>query len=206
MSKPHLLYIAFAFPPSTASSVYRCTAVANAFAEDGWDVTVLTLDSNIWSEISGVDQKLADSVDPRIRIVQVDDGGSEEPARGDLRRFSRLRIEAPYVWKEVMRRRGGGTSRKIPWRVVGPRQQSRAGSPRRQTGRSRDGVGEPLRGVRGRALPGGGPLHHGLPRCLGLQHHHGRGRLRHGERARKTGSAVPGRGRRFMVRQRPDQG
>ena len=53
MSKPHLLYIAFAFPPSTASSVYRCTAVANAFAEDGWDVTVLTLDSNIWSEISG---------------------------------------------------------------------------------------------------------------------------------------------------------
>ncbi|KQN95232.1 glycosyltransferase [Arthrobacter sp. Leaf69] len=106
MSKPHLLYIAFAFPPSTASSVYRCTAVANAFAEDGWDVTVLTLDSNIWSEISGVDQKLADSVDPRIRIVQVDDGGSEEPARGDLRRFSRLRIEAPYVWKEVMRRRG----------------------------------------------------------------------------------------------------
>ncbi|WP_346959683.1 glycosyltransferase [uncultured Arthrobacter sp.] len=106
MSKPHLLYIAFAFPPSTASSVYRCTAVANAFAEDGWDVTVLTLDRNIWSEISGVDQKLADSVDPRIRVVQVDDGGSEEPARGDLRRFSRLRIEAPYLWKEVARRRG----------------------------------------------------------------------------------------------------
>jgi glycosyltransferase involved in cell wall biosynthesis len=106
MSKPHLLYVAFAFPPSTASSVYRCTAVANAFAEDGWDVTVLTLDRNIWSEISGVDQKLADSVDPRIRVVQVDDGGSEELARGDLRRFSRLRIEAPYLWKEVARRRG----------------------------------------------------------------------------------------------------
>ncbi|NUU31088.1 glycosyltransferase [Arthrobacter sp. C9C5] len=106
MSKPHLLYIAFAFPPSTASSVYRCTAVANALAEDGWDVTVLTLDRDIWSEISGVDQKLAESVDPRIRIVQVDDGGSEELARGDLRRYSRLRIEAPYVWKEVVRRRG----------------------------------------------------------------------------------------------------
>lgn len=106
MSKPHLLYIAFAFPPSTASSVYRCTAVANAFAEDGWDVTVLTLDRNIWSEISGIDQKLAESVDPRIRIVQVDDGGAEEPARGDLRRFSRLRIEAPYLWKELARRRG----------------------------------------------------------------------------------------------------
>ena len=106
MSKPHLLYVAFAFPPSTASSVYRCTAVANAFAEDGWDVTVLTLDRNIWSEISGIDQKLADSVDPRIRIVQVDDGGSEALARGDLRRFSRLRIEAPYVWTELTRRRG----------------------------------------------------------------------------------------------------
>ena len=174
MSKPHLLYIAFAFPPSTASSVYRCTAVANAFAEDGWDVTVLTLDSNIWSEISGVDQKLADSVDPRIRIVQVDDGGSEEPARGDLRRFSRLRIEAPYVWKEVMRRRG---RKDFPedfhgaW--SGPRQQSGAGSPRRQAGRSGHGVREPLCRVRGRPLPGGGALRHGLPRCLGLQHHHG---------------------------------
>lgn len=105
MTKPHLLYIAFAFPPSTASSVYRCTAVANAFAEDGWDVTVITVDPEVWSQISGVDEKLADSVDPRIRIVAVDDGGAEKPAKGDLRQYSRFRIEAPYLWREVLRRR-----------------------------------------------------------------------------------------------------
>jgi hypothetical protein len=105
MTKPHLLYIAYAFPPSTASSVYRCTAVANAFAQDGWDVTVLTVDPEVWSEISGVDEKLAESVNPGIRVVAVDDGGAEEAARGDLRRYPRFRIEAPYLWKEVLRRR-----------------------------------------------------------------------------------------------------
>jgi glycosyltransferase involved in cell wall biosynthesis len=104
MTKPHLLYIAYAFPPSTASSVYRCTAVANAFALDGWDVTVLTVDSKVWSQISGVDVKLAETVHPSITVVPVDDGGAEEPARGDLRQYSRFRIEAPYVWKEVKRR------------------------------------------------------------------------------------------------------
>lgn len=104
MTKPHLLYIAFAFPPSTASSVYRCTSVANAFSSEGWDVTVLTVDPEVWSQISGVDQKLAETVDPGITVVPVDDGGSEEPARGDLRRYSRFRIEAPYVWKEFRRR------------------------------------------------------------------------------------------------------
>lgn len=105
MTKPHLLYIAFAFPPSTASSVYRCTAVANAFANDGWDVTVITVDPQVWSQISGVDEKLAESVDPRIQVVAVDEGGAEQPAMGDLRMFSRFRIEAPYLWKEALRRR-----------------------------------------------------------------------------------------------------
>lgn len=105
MTKPHLLYIAFAFPPSTASSVYRCTAVANAFANDGWDVTIITVDPEVWSQISGVDEKLAESIDPRIQVIAVDDGGAEQPAKGDLRRFSRFRIEAPYLWKEALRRR-----------------------------------------------------------------------------------------------------
>jgi glycosyltransferase involved in cell wall biosynthesis len=105
MSRPHLLYIAFAFPPSTASSVYRCMAVANNFVESGWDVTVITLDADIWSMISGVDEGLAQSVDPRVKVVHVGDHGAEEPAKRDLRRYSRLRIEAPYIWRELHRRR-----------------------------------------------------------------------------------------------------
>ncbi|MDJ0312979.1 glycosyltransferase [Arthrobacter sp. H35-D1] len=105
MTRPHLLYIAFAFPPSSASSVYRCTAVANGFVEAGWDVTVLTVDEHIWAEVTGADNRLLDAVDPRIKVVHVSDGGSEEPNRRDLRRYSRLRIEAPYLWKELFRRR-----------------------------------------------------------------------------------------------------
>jgi glycosyltransferase involved in cell wall biosynthesis len=95
--KPHLLYIAFAYPPSTASSVYRSLAVPNAFIAAGWDVTVLTIDSGTWSEISGADTELLDSVDPAIRVVRVSDGGAEDRAKGNLRVFSRLRVEAPYV-------------------------------------------------------------------------------------------------------------
>lgn len=105
MNRPHLLYISFAFPPSSASSVYRCTAVANGFAEAGWDVTVLTVDAGIWAEVTGTDNRLLESVDPRIKVVHASDGGSEEPNRRDLRRYSRLRIEAPYIWKELFRRR-----------------------------------------------------------------------------------------------------
>lgn len=105
MNRPHLLYIAFAFPPSSASSVYRCTAVANGFVDAGWDVTVLTVEAEIWAELTGMDNQLLEAVDPRINVVHVSDGGSEEPGRRDIRRYSRFRIEAPYIWKEVFRRR-----------------------------------------------------------------------------------------------------
>ncbi|MDF9277374.1 glycosyltransferase [Arthrobacter sp. EH-1B-1] len=100
--RPHLLYIAFAFPPSTASSVYRCVAVPNQFAAAGWDVTVLTIHGDIWSEVSGRDDELLRSVHERIRIVRISDGGSEEPGRGNLRRFSRLRVDAPFVWSRLL--------------------------------------------------------------------------------------------------------
>ncbi|MGN5731814.1 MULTISPECIES: glycosyltransferase [Arthrobacter] len=82
--------------------------MANRFVEKGWDVTVLTLSEEIWSEISGTDQGLVGAIDPRVQVVRVGDGGSEEPNRRDLRRFSRFRIEAPYLWKELFRRRHRG--------------------------------------------------------------------------------------------------
>lgn len=100
--RPHLLYVAFAYPPSTASSVYRCLAVPNAFASAGWDVTVLTIDGETWSEVSGLDTELLNSINPAVRIVRISDGGSEEPAKGNLRAFPRLRVEAPYVWERLL--------------------------------------------------------------------------------------------------------
>ncbi|WP_303386875.1 hypothetical protein, partial [Arthrobacter sp.] len=79
--------------------------MANGFVEAGWDVTVLTVEAGIWAELTGTDEGLLHAVDPRIKVVHVSDGGSEEPGRKDIRRYSRLRIEAPYVWKELFRRR-----------------------------------------------------------------------------------------------------
>ncbi len=105
--KPHLLYVAFAYPPSTASSVYRSLAVPNLFAAAGWDVTVLTIDGDTWSEISGVDIGLLESIDPSVQVIRVSDGGSEDRARGDVRAYSRLRIEAPYVWERLVSSRSG---------------------------------------------------------------------------------------------------
>ncbi len=42
MSQPHVLYVAWGFPPSRGGGVYRALATANGFARAGFRVTVLT--------------------------------------------------------------------------------------------------------------------------------------------------------------------
>jgi glycosyltransferase involved in cell wall biosynthesis len=67
--RPRLLYLAFYFPPSRASGVYRARATANHFAAAGWDVTVLAAPLRFLHEVVGsTDEKLQDTVDPRIRV------------------------------------------------------------------------------------------------------------------------------------------
>jgi glycosyltransferase involved in cell wall biosynthesis len=69
MTRPRLLYLAFYFPPSRASGVYRARATANHFAEAGWDVTVLAAPLRFLHDVVGsTDEKLLDTVDPRIRV------------------------------------------------------------------------------------------------------------------------------------------
>ncbi len=41
---PHLLYVAWGYPPARTGGVHRAVATANRFAELGWRVTVLTAD------------------------------------------------------------------------------------------------------------------------------------------------------------------
>ncbi|WP_436526309.1 glycosyltransferase [Actinoplanes sp. HUAS TT8] len=66
---PRLLYIAFYFPPSRASGVYRARATANHFAAAGWDVTVLAAPLRFLYDVVGsVDEKLSETVDPRIHV------------------------------------------------------------------------------------------------------------------------------------------
>jgi glycosyltransferase involved in cell wall biosynthesis len=68
---PRLLYLAFFFPPSRASGVYRSRAVAAGFARAGWDVTVLSGPVDHFATASGgLDEALAATVDPAVRIVR----------------------------------------------------------------------------------------------------------------------------------------
>ena len=40
--RPRVVYVAFYFPPTRASGVFRSRATANHLAAAGWDVTVIT--------------------------------------------------------------------------------------------------------------------------------------------------------------------
>lgn len=72
MAKPHLLYVAFFFPPSRSSGVYRALATVQAFVAGGWDVTVLTADERFFEfEIGSVDRSLLRSIPDGVEIVRV---------------------------------------------------------------------------------------------------------------------------------------
>jgi glycosyltransferase involved in cell wall biosynthesis len=69
MRRRRLLYLAFYFPPSRASGVYRARATANHFAAQGWDVTVFAAPLRFLYDVVGsVDEKLLETVDPRVTV------------------------------------------------------------------------------------------------------------------------------------------
>jgi glycosyltransferase involved in cell wall biosynthesis len=69
MRRPRLLYLAFYFPPSRASGVYRARATANHFAAAGWDVTVFAAPLPfLYNVVGSVDEKLLETVDPRVTV------------------------------------------------------------------------------------------------------------------------------------------
>jgi glycosyltransferase involved in cell wall biosynthesis len=69
--KPRVLYIGFYFPPSRASGVYRARATANFLATQDWDVTVFAAPmSFLTGKIGSLDERLLDTVDPRIDLVR----------------------------------------------------------------------------------------------------------------------------------------
>jgi len=62
---PHLLLISFHFPPILASSgVHRIVSFANAFAERGWRVTVLTVSERVYDKVQDYSGLLGE----RIRV------------------------------------------------------------------------------------------------------------------------------------------
>ncbi|MDR1119137.1 MAG: glycosyltransferase, partial [Bifidobacteriaceae bacterium] len=67
---PHVVYIAWGFPPSRSGGAYRQLATANALAAAGWDVTVLTVDRTVFTQITGADLSLEERIDPRVEVVR----------------------------------------------------------------------------------------------------------------------------------------
>lgn len=112
--RPRLLYLAFYFPPSRASGVYRARATANHFAAAGWDVTVYAAPLPfLYNVVGSVDDKLLETVDPRITVVRPDlDLFRWEH---ELREMSWLRGTMPTIARDLYNWR---ENRKFPEQYV----------------------------------------------------------------------------------------
>ncbi|MGO1770206.1 MAG: glycosyltransferase [Microbacterium sp.] len=112
--RPHLLYVAWGFPPCRGSGVYRALATANAFADAGWDVTVLTAPRELFTELFGADLSLEARVHPAIRVLRV----KQELAhiQTDLAGYSRARVASEPAWFSAFVR---SSEARFPERVYG---------------------------------------------------------------------------------------
>lgn len=99
MTRPHLLYTAWSFPPSRAGGVYRALATVNAFAAAGWDVTVLTVPETVFSGSTGTDGALLREVDDRVRIVR--DEPNVPAFQNEVGQWPWLRARHPELFKLV---------------------------------------------------------------------------------------------------------
>ena len=100
--QPHVLYVAWGFPPCRGGGVYRALATANALAEAGMSVTVLTADRDTFVRFTGTDESLEARIDPSITVHRV---AFDWPAlEWDLRKWPKSRIMAPKWW-EARRRK-----------------------------------------------------------------------------------------------------
>jgi glycosyltransferase involved in cell wall biosynthesis len=95
-SAPHLLYVAWGYPPCRGSGVYRAWATANAFVRSGWRVTVLTAPRETFTMSTGIDSSLEATIDPRIDVVRVP---FDDPKfANDIRAWSGFRARTPELW------------------------------------------------------------------------------------------------------------
>jgi glycosyltransferase involved in cell wall biosynthesis len=95
-NSPHLLYVAWGYPPCRGGGVYRALATANAFAENGWRVTVLTANRETFTMGTGIDSTLEAQIHPSIAVVRVP--FTSGAYQTDIREWSPLRAYAPELW------------------------------------------------------------------------------------------------------------
>lgn len=93
---PHLLLVAFYFPPARASGVFRARAIANHLVRRGWYVTVLTADAWFFEDVlRQADPGLLSTIDERVVIERVTFEGRRLDR--DLRRHGWFRGNFPKV-------------------------------------------------------------------------------------------------------------
>ena len=117
--RPHLLYVAWGFPPSRTGGVHRALATVNAFAADGWDVTVLTAPREVFRDVTGADPRLETLVDPRVDVRRLP--FSWPAQQTDLRRWPAWRVLFPRLWATVRKRRDLRAFPEVgygPWRTA----------------------------------------------------------------------------------------
>lgn len=68
---PHILYVCWGFPPCRGSGVFRGLATANALADEGFAVTVITADRETFLRNTGADTSLETRVRDDITVVRV---------------------------------------------------------------------------------------------------------------------------------------
>jgi glycosyltransferase involved in cell wall biosynthesis len=98
--RPRVVYVAFYFPPTRASGVYRSRATANHLAAAGWDVTVITPQREFFTHyINSFDPSLEATVRGDVQVDRVRfPGRAWEP---DVRRYTWLRANLPSVSKAL---------------------------------------------------------------------------------------------------------
>ncbi|MFI5834045.1 glycosyltransferase [Micromonospora sp. NPDC051300] len=98
--RPRILYLSFYFPPSRASGVYRARATANYLAEHGWEVTAFASPLSFLHKVIGsVDEQLAETVDPSIRVERPHI--SHFAWERDLREYGRFRGMSPIMARNL---------------------------------------------------------------------------------------------------------
>ncbi len=76
---------------------------ANQFCSLGWDVTVVTIREESWEREFGLDHTLSESVDPRVRIVELP--LVRKDLETDIRKYSEKRALQPATWAKQERER-----------------------------------------------------------------------------------------------------
>lgn len=93
----HVLLVAFGFPPSRASGVYRAIAFTRHLVALGHRVTVLTADEEYFALATGTDPELGATLPDGLAVVRVPYADLRDPV---INRWTKRRAIRPRTWRE----------------------------------------------------------------------------------------------------------